>query len=613
MFCLFSLVAQSATYYADAASGNDDNSGKNRASAWKTLARINKTVFRPGDRILFKSGGIWVGQLWPKGSGSMGKPITVDKYGAGVDPIVNGGGVEDAVKLYNQEYWVIRNLEITNMGEKSAARRGVHLILDNYGTAHEVTIADLTIHDVNGDLARKDNGGIIWSVNGDSKPSRFDGLTIERCVVYRVDRSGIAAQSFHWSRDKWFPSLHVTIRRNSLDDIGGDGIVPWACDGVLVQWNTAGNCNRRSHEYNAAIWPWSCDNSVFEHNEAYLTHGTRDGQGFDSDWNSRNTLFQYNYSHDNEGGFILICNDGSMPSSTSSGNTGTIVRYNVSQNDGTRTFHLPGPVEDTKIYNNTIYIGPGMDVNVVQMSNWHGWAKNTVFYNNIFYVDGTAHYGHELTRSEDGRFQIGPGMAPAQETVFDSNVFFGRHVDPPADAAGLNADPQFVKAGSGERGLQTLTGYQLRPGSPAIGSGRRVVAEQIRDLEGVPVAGKPDRGAFQYRSPSGKAQARHLENDELKRAMRRNRALVAEYFRTTYGAEYTAVFWRSTWGGECPGDVLMLRARAEVQILADRLAEGKTRGLPRHVRPGMTDPEFIRAMNLTVRDLARSIQPSSGF
>jgi hypothetical protein len=57
----------------------------------------------------------------------------------------------------------------------------------------------------------------------------------------------------------------------------------------------------------------------------------------------------------------------------------------------------------------------------------------------------------------------------------------------------------------------------------------------------------------------------------------------------------------------------MLRARAEVQILADRLAEAKTRGLPRHVRPGMTDPEFIRAMNLTVRDLARSIQPSSGF
>jgi len=28
-----------------------------------------------------------------------------------------------------------------------------------------------------------------------------------------------------------------------------------------------------------------------------------DGEGFDSDWNSRNTVIQYNYSHDNDGAF----------------------------------------------------------------------------------------------------------------------------------------------------------------------------------------------------------------------------------------------------------------------------------------------------------------------
>src|SRR5215472_16367327 len=50
--------------------------------------------------------------------------------------------------------------------------------------------------------------------------------------------------------------------------------------------------------------------AVFQYNEAYLTRGTRDGEGFDSDYNSRNAIFQHNYSHDNEGGFMLICNDG---------------------------------------------------------------------------------------------------------------------------------------------------------------------------------------------------------------------------------------------------------------------------------------------------------------
>ena len=65
-----------------------------------------------------------------------------------------------------------------------------------------------------------------------------------------------------------------------------------------------------AEDYAAGIWPWDCDNSIIQFNEVSGVKGTKDGQAFDSDYRCRNSLFQYNYSHDNEGGFMLICSPG---------------------------------------------------------------------------------------------------------------------------------------------------------------------------------------------------------------------------------------------------------------------------------------------------------------
>jgi len=101
----------SVIYYVDSAGGDDRNAGTTPARAWKSLAKVNATSFLPGDRILLKSGSVWNGQLWPKGSGVEGHPITVEMYGGGVKPIIQGNGqVEDAVLLKNQEYWEIQDL-----------------------------------------------------------------------------------------------------------------------------------------------------------------------------------------------------------------------------------------------------------------------------------------------------------------------------------------------------------------------------------------------------------------------------------------------------------------------------------------------------------------------
>ena len=438
LLAALSLEASAAAFFIDSNRGSDSNSGASPKLAWKTLDKVNATTFGPGDRVLFRRGGVWTGQLAPHGSGSDGAAVVFDSYGAGPRPRIDGDG-EDAVRLYNVQFFELRGFEITNRGDRPAVRRGVHVFLDNFGTARHIVLAGLYIHDVNGTNEKKDNGGIIFRTLGDRVPTRFDGLTIERNIVWRVDRSAIAAQSYHMWRTRWFPSLNVVIRDNFVDDIGGDGIVPWATDGALVEHNIALHCNRRAATYNAGIWPWSADNTVFQLNEAAFTHTTMDGQGFDSDYNSRNTLFQYNYSHDNDGGFLLICTPGKRNQNENLGNVGTTVRHNISRNDRARIFHLAGAPEHTLIHDNAIYVGPQFDVQMLITTDWDGWADDAIVRANRFVVEGTARYGHQTARNADGTYAIGSGFEPARNIVFDGNVYLGRHLDRPSDAAGKEA------------------------------------------------------------------------------------------------------------------------------------------------------------------------------
>lgn len=119
---LIPVCAAGTTYYVDAAAGNDNNTGMSQGSAWQTLTKVNNTTFQPGDQILFKAGGVWNGTLYPKGNGASGSPITIDMYGSGNKPLINGNGIkfgdngniDAAVYLCDQDYWTIRNLEVTN-------------------------------------------------------------------------------------------------------------------------------------------------------------------------------------------------------------------------------------------------------------------------------------------------------------------------------------------------------------------------------------------------------------------------------------------------------------------------------------------------------------------
>jgi hypothetical protein len=487
------------TYYVDSVLGDDGNSGTGPRAAWKTLFKLNATSFVPGDRILLKSGGAWSGQLWPKGSGSAQHPIQIDKYGGDAKPVLNGDGlVEDTLLLKNQQYWEIQNLEITNTGRTAAVRRGVNVVAENCGDMRHIYLRSLTVHDVNGLDSNKVNGGVHYNVIGDSVPSRFIDLRIENNRIYHVDRSGIFGWSTHWTRSRWHPSLGVVVRNNVLDDIGGDGIVVVASDGALVEYNVVRRANQRSDGYNAGIWPWSADNTVVQFNEVSGTRGTRDGEGFDADWNSRNTIIQYNFSHENDGGFVLICNDGGQRPADSAGNTGTVIRYNISQNDHQRGIHIAGPVKNTRIYNNTIYVGKNENIDLVLHSDWSGWADDTSIANNIFYVEGLARFSSGTSRRPDGSYVVTPGLGASINNAFDANVFYG--LQPvAADAHGLTSDPMIVRPGGAAIGRKSAIAYALRSRSPARDSATGMIDAGGRDYFGtrVPQCGGPDRGAVE--------------------------------------------------------------------------------------------------------------------
>jgi hypothetical protein len=79
-------------YYVDGDRGSDANTGISEADAWRTLDRVNDTVFAPGDQLLFRAATRYSGQLLLRGSGSEGQPIVVRQYGDGPRPRIDADG-----------------------------------------------------------------------------------------------------------------------------------------------------------------------------------------------------------------------------------------------------------------------------------------------------------------------------------------------------------------------------------------------------------------------------------------------------------------------------------------------------------------------------------------
>nr|WP_319509289.1 right-handed parallel beta-helix repeat-containing protein [uncultured Draconibacterium sp.] len=86
----FITFSVGATNYYVSASGDDGNSGTSESLAWRSLAKVSSTTFKPGDQVLFRKGDTFNGTLKVKGSGSATSPIKIGAYGSGAMPVISG-------------------------------------------------------------------------------------------------------------------------------------------------------------------------------------------------------------------------------------------------------------------------------------------------------------------------------------------------------------------------------------------------------------------------------------------------------------------------------------------------------------------------------------------
>ena len=480
--------AQAATTYVncEAPAAGADGSKQHPLT---TLADASAEPLSPGAKLLLRRDTGCTGTLALTGAGSNARPALVGAYGRGRPPLIAASS-EDGVRLANVSHATVEGLEVINPGDGMGKRRGVHLIAAGE-TARDLTLRDLHIHDVGGNLD-KDTGGSGGIQVDSTGPGvgRFRGLVIEENRIEDVSRSGIfvvgvAGGDRPRASEPWpEASRGVRIRRNEIRRIAGDGIVALGTDGARVRHNLVRRGNRAGRGLadpegmicNAGIWAFHANNTVIEHNVvAGMKFNGCDGSGYDIDYDQDGTVVQFNESRGNEGGFMLLCTDDQPRTAT--------VRFNLSVNDGFSFNSSPcsrpaGSYAGIEIHNNTI-VGPDPGFATL------GYPSTT-----LYGPPGLDFFNNVLVATDAGRtIDCGPACR--------SNLFFRM---PAAGTDPVAAPPRFRRHPPYADDTPARA-FKLRPRSPAIGAGARIPAGARRDFFGnrIGQGGAPDIGFFQVR------------------------------------------------------------------------------------------------------------------
>jgi hypothetical protein len=503
-------LAFGADYFLSAK--GDDASPGTKQRPWKTLERVNRKDFRPGDRLLLEGGRVFPGtlELNERDSGAAGQLLIVTSYGHGRATL--DGGKHRAISSVGCRYVAFRNLALRGAG-RTAGNSESGLFL---GGSSDVEVDGL---DVSG--FRK--SGV-----------EIDGVDRARILRVHAHENGFAGISSggHVSHDLY---IGYSLAENNpgdptvRDNHSGNGIVVGAVRGGVIE-----HCEARHNGWDmvwtgngpVGIWAYESDRVTIQFCVSHHNRSTaEDGGGFDLDGGMTNSFVQYNYSHDNFGSGYLICQyEGAGKFANN------VVRYNISQDDGLLA-HNSGiyvwvggaQMKSTLVHNNTVFNTKGSAVAFGYDSKYAADRPKFEFYNNVFVsrmaqIRGGAGRGRfagnlywamgERGFEIDGHKDF-ETWARATGQEMDNGKLVGMFADPRLrqDGAGLIANPA---------DLGTLHEYELLPDSPALGSGIDLRARfgldpGGRDFIGSPIpAGiRPAIGAYQDASPTSPKQTEH--------------------------------------------------------------------------------------------------------
>lgn len=471
---------------------------------YKSLSAISDLELEPGAHIYLERGSQFYGGLAiTDAHGTKDEPIVVTAYGKGVDPSIDGndlsgGGV---LHLANCSNIIVEELEIFDSATTEEDRRGVLITCDNNNGTEElityknITLRNLYIHDINGfrdaensgmAIESKKTGGIhLWSNDG---LGRVDGLNITGCRITEVSNVGIATW-YHmdgtsvkkvnpYNDDfKDYAHLNVHISDNEINFIGKNAIFARHLYGGLIERNVIHDTAIYCVSGNTIVTSY-VDGTIIQYNEGYRNMARvresdgklQDGCMLDADLASKDTIWQYNYSHDNSFGLFLNCTY-----NNENFQDRVIVRYNLSVNDkGNKGIIYINYVSDgIYVYNNTIVTA--YDTKCIIQSNNN---RTSYFYNNIIY-----------NRSATATFEVGEksGMVAESNLIFNEygSSITGIDYFKSINAGGMyDVDPMFVGYLQEDSilGINSQNTYMLDPNSPALGVGKKI--EEVPDFFG---------------------------------------------------------------------------------------------------------------------------------
>ena len=505
-----------AIYFIDSISGNDSYDGLSPESAFKSLEKMGKIELSGGDRILLKKDCVFKGSLTVSSSGKEGLPIEISAYGQGFNkPAIITEDCEYAVSITG-EYVVLDGLEISN----PKGHYGIQLKSEIHGATRGVTVKNCYIHDVwtVNNLGPRDRkpqeswhhhaGGISVETNREA-PTWYENLRIENNILENINRTGIwlggqwfnrYKNSFPWvtnkadgMNDPWYPHKNVYIAYNTVDHPHGDGIIGIGCRKLLMEHNKVyyANCMSRVGACNAGLWSMCCDGAVIQYNEvAYtgLEYGG-DGEAFDIDNCSNNTVVQYNYSHHNEGGFMLVCN---IVCNSKESHHDNIIRNNLSVDDANKhdsaLFNFTGAMRNVSVLNNTVYTSVENRYRFMQVADYAnvGIPQDVLFGNNLFYSVGTKNWNCFMANGNfvfDNNFMYNMPSLPKKENITETGNYY-------------NCEPALKGDGAVPGTRLETEGFVPEWNSPLLRSGKHFPDCSDTDYRGLCCKGHNYIGAF---------------------------------------------------------------------------------------------------------------------
>ena len=485
----------SATYYVSP-SGNDSNRGTSASAPWKSLAKVSSSTFTAGDEVLFQGGATFDGTLHMyKGGGTSGDPVVYGSYGSGRATI--NSGTADAVMTYNVGGFKIENLVIVGKSNGNNAQEGLRIEANEKNTdlpAITVTGCDISGYYGAGLCLLGDVTGAGWT----SESITYN--TVHNNVVAGIFTSAAVSNELT-GVDIGYDTVYDNPGTRSLV-CSGNGIMAGNLEGGLIEHDVAYN-NGDTGSGGVGIWAYDSDRVTIQYCASYDNHTEGvDGDGFDFDADTSNSVMQYNYAANNDGGGFL--NDQWKNDNVQANN---VIRFNIAQNNGHKgsygDLEVWGKVINAEFYNNTVYDSlstSAIRVHNATISSLH--ADGVHFANNVIVttggaaaVDVTASMfqgttGLTFTGNDYYATNGKPTMIMGSKTYTSLAAFQAAGYEKVGSTdVGSSANPLLVAAGSGVTSITTgtnlasyLSGYQLQKASTVAKTARQPQDRPGRDL-----------------------------------------------------------------------------------------------------------------------------------